>query len=383
MKNLFLSILFYLGIVCWAAAQQAEISSLKLPPQDAKSVDEIAEFINEQYDSEADKIRAIYSWIGENIAYDIEKAAANLNASNEKKAYDKEVNLTNTLRARKGVCQDYSELMEALCRKCGIKSYVVVGFVLRKGQENEEPHAWVVVQIDGAWKIYDPTWGAGYVNDNVFTKRLTFDYYEIIPSESIVERMPYDPMWQLLEHPVAIPDFYAGIYKGDAAAARFNFRDTIALHESQDQITQYHNVLRRIESGGIYNQSTVDQVNFIRNEIENDKIERFNRAVANYNEAVKQMNAYSHYFNTQFTPEKSRAVAENMISAAEENIRSGIEQFRSIENPSPAMQQEIGRLIKTMNELSEKAKTAATFVKKYYDTDVAERKELFYIRVPQ
>ncbi|MDR0365080.1 MAG: hypothetical protein LBH92_08725 [Bacteroidales bacterium] len=373
-------VILFFALFYWGAAQQIGVSSPELPSNEAVSTGRIAKFINEHYESEEDKIKAIYSWIGEHIIYDVEKAMAN-STSIEKKQRDKEADILNTLQRRKGVCQDYSELMEMLCGKCGIRAYMVGGFVLRKGQENEEPHAWIVALIDDEWKIYDPTWGAGYVHDGVFTRRLSYDFYDITPSKSITDRMPFDPMWQLLNHPVSIPDFYSGIFIRDTTKPSFNYRDTIVLYELQDKITQYRSVLRRIENGGVYNQATVDQAFFIKNEIENDKIEKYNQAVANYNEAINYLNRYAHYFNAKFTPEKERSEAENIVSTAKENIEMSITQLQSIDDPSSMMQKEIDKLIKAMNDMIEKVRSGEEFIKQYYDTEVTKRQELFYIRV--
>lgn len=63
----------------------------------------------------------------------------------------------------KGVCQDYSHLLLALCRERGIYARYVVGFVMGTG----ETHSWVEVYSKGAWYGVDPTHnrvvGRGYI----------------------------------------------------------------------------------------------------------------------------------------------------------------------------------------------------------------------------
>ncbi len=53
----------------------------------------------------------------------------------------------------KGVCQDYSHLLIALCRERGILVRYVAGFVVGEG----ETHAWVEFWSDGVWRGVDPT----------------------------------------------------------------------------------------------------------------------------------------------------------------------------------------------------------------------------------
>lgn len=54
---------------------------------------------------------------------------------------------------RKGVCQDYSHILIALCRERGILVRYVAGFVVGEG----ESHAWVEYWDAGVWRGVDPT----------------------------------------------------------------------------------------------------------------------------------------------------------------------------------------------------------------------------------
>ncbi len=53
----------------------------------------------------------------------------------------------------RGVCQDFSHILLALCRRRAIFARYVAGFVVGTG----ETHAWVEVYDDGAWRGVDPT----------------------------------------------------------------------------------------------------------------------------------------------------------------------------------------------------------------------------------
>ncbi len=57
-------------------------------------------------------------------------------------------------KGAKGVCQDYSHMLIAMCRERGILARYVAGFVVGTG----ESHAWVEVWSDGAWYGIDPTY---------------------------------------------------------------------------------------------------------------------------------------------------------------------------------------------------------------------------------
>lgn len=68
-----------------------------------------------------------------------------------------------TLRSRRGVCQDFAHLMVALCRKEGLAARYVCGLMQGEGAT----HAWVEVHDGLCWYAFDPTndtaIAAGYI----------------------------------------------------------------------------------------------------------------------------------------------------------------------------------------------------------------------------
>lgn len=61
--------------------------------------------------------------------------------------------LREVIETRQGVCQDYSHLMIALCRKAGYASRYVCGLMKGEGAT----HAWVEVHDGQCWYAFDPT----------------------------------------------------------------------------------------------------------------------------------------------------------------------------------------------------------------------------------
>lgn len=58
-----------------------------------------------------------------------------------------------TLRSRRGVCQDFAHLMVALCRRSGLPARYVCGLMQGEGAT----HAWVEVNDGQCWYAFDPT----------------------------------------------------------------------------------------------------------------------------------------------------------------------------------------------------------------------------------
>src|SRR3954471_20396797 len=76
--------------------------ALLLPDSLAKTTAGIAGYINTNFTTDKDKVRAIFIWVASNIQYDLE----NMYAMNfyEKK----EAKIEKALQTRKGICENYA-----------------------------------------------------------------------------------------------------------------------------------------------------------------------------------------------------------------------------------------------------------------------------------
>lgn len=167
--------------------------------------------------TEVDKARAIYMWIAGNIRYDCKKyhnpknptfSGTSKEEIGEKIAIYRQKGILKTLKRKRGVCEDYSRLFNALCKEVGLESIRIVGNArdfykpYRKGLGGL--HAWNAVKIDGNWYLIDATWGAGYTDEAVkrFTRRLSAGYFMVKPEKLIQTHFPEDKNWQLLAKPL-------------------------------------------------------------------------------------------------------------------------------------------------------------------------------------
>ena len=187
-------------------------------------------YINANFHSNEDKVRAAFIWVAANIRYDV----PNMYAINyyEKK----EDKIAKPLQTRQGICENYAALFTDICLKAGIPAFVVEGYVKQNNQLQDVSHAWSVAKIDTSWYLFDPTWASGYVSNGAFVAKINNVYYKANPSNFIQAHMPFDPLWQLLYHPVSFTDFNNGTVKEDATRPFFNFPDSIAVYEKQNEI---------------------------------------------------------------------------------------------------------------------------------------------------
>lgn len=91
--------------------------------------------------TQGDALKAICTYVEENIAYDSTKAAELANSTGYIPNPDA------TLASRTGICFDYASLGAAMLRSVGIPCRIITGYV----SPNDIYHAWIMVYIDGTW----------------------------------------------------------------------------------------------------------------------------------------------------------------------------------------------------------------------------------------
>jgi hypothetical protein len=193
---LFLSVFF--GYSSYAQNYNAIDSIVLKYPKNFSSIKSLATRIQEDFTSEHDKARAIYSWVALNINYDYD---ASLNSSTLTKInytddFDKQkkIQLLNqktfekAFRSKKAVCEGFSLLYDHLALLVGLKSQVIRGDSKTKlidiGRKNiVSNHTWNKVLVDGKWILVDATWGSGYYdfNKEVFVEQFSPIYFDTNP----------------------------------------------------------------------------------------------------------------------------------------------------------------------------------------------------------
>jgi hypothetical protein len=347
------------------------------------SVATFSSWLKENFHSGEDLLCAIYVWSAGAISYDVEKMYL---IRYEEKPEDM---IESTFRTRKAVCQGYSELFNDLCRRCGISSYVVNGYTKQNGEISSTGHAWVVARLEDGWYCFDPTWGAGYVQERKFYRRFSQEYYMIRPEAFIATHMPLDPMWQLLEHPYSIQDFYSGIKKKDDKGSVYSYNDSINNYMQMNRFDQFGVTLRRVNEAGIYNNVIQDYARYLaqtleneeirkRNEYQKQQVDHLNLAVDHYNTAVKQFNEYVNYYNRQFKPVKSDPEIREMIDVCDRELMQAQQLIEKVDPFSMEIRQNIEQLEYSITVLKQNVYDQEKFVKKYLSTPSKSGREKLF-----
>lgn len=123
--------------------------------------------ITKYKESDLEKAKSLYVWIGSNIEYDFDKAYKTLNNESSGNSGATEAWIT-----RKGICFDYACLYVAMARAVDLKVRLVTGSAYDGTQYG--PHAWneVYLEKEERWVPIDPTF---YMAGNYFDNGNFYD----------------------------------------------------------------------------------------------------------------------------------------------------------------------------------------------------------------
>ena len=378
------SILVALLITCLTAgAQQAtptgntryaevDKTALAIPESQTENTQQIADYITAHFKTDSDKVRAIFTWVSSNISYDQHLKDGFIHFVNDVNTVGRDSErvekITKALDKRKGVCMHFAAVFNDICVKSGLRSYLLDGYTKQNGTIDKIAHAWCATQINGQWHMFDPTWESCYKARAAGRARLeTADsFYNIPPSTFVASHMPYDPMWQFLEHPITNQDFYDGKTTGNSAAPAFNYTDSIAAYEQLDSAQQCAVAIRRIKTNGTRYGRAAEELDLLSQTSELYKRHRYmvvyTEAMSAYHEAVGKINEAIDYINSNRL-RKPDATVQEMIDKADDNAKLAKTKLSSIKDPDKEMavtmapsSQAIGKLITQIQELKDQFK---------------------------
>lgn len=335
---------------------------VRVPDSVSLSADDLAGFIQQQYNTPKSQLQAIYSWITSHIRYNSDSTFY-LNRN-----LDHDARIAATLRRRTGVCENYADLFADLATRIGLTSYVVYGYPLGISSRNNTGHAWCAVKITDTWWLFDPTWDAGQP-DNL-------RYFMVSPEVFIQTHMPFDPLWQLLERPVN--------YKNGNVKAKdfFHFKDSADAFLQLDSLQQYLAIERRMKNAGANSQIIRLWQGFNRMNIAIIAGERdmhlYNAAVDDLNEATEIFNEFVGYRNNRFLPYKPDAALRQMLDPAGKLIVTANEKLDRIGLLVENFQYDTNGVRRQLSALKKRIEEQKEFIRYYLATAQTDREKLWY-----
>ncbi len=288
------------------------LAILLLLPFYVNAQDEELNTVMQELQFSEDSIKTVFDWIANNIRYDVKKLERIEEGKNKpikgnfktRSDYEKQL-LKKVITHKKGVCQDYSILFDAMVNELGYESMIVKGYTKDKqGKINHKiGHTWNAVKVNNEWKLYDPTWGAGVVDGSRFKQQYNIKWYETPANEMVKTHMPYDPIWQLLDQPVSYDEFKDSDYDGGKLNP-IDFHQMISEHLSLSDTDQAQAELDRSKQMG----KAINHVKKWHNNTEkriqvsdtNDQVLDLSTASETMTEIVGEFNEYIDSKNKRF-----------------------------------------------------------------------------------
>lgn len=219
-----INILFFLSAYVSISIAQNDFDSIqkhvKSTPSSVESdVAKLVGYLIAPAKNDQDKIVSLYQWLIQNIRYDqqaFKNGNRRINRSN-----------TNILERRKAICWGYSTLFKAMCEAANIPCEIISGYgrtnLAEKPNLKSPNHAWNSVKIDTSWYLLDATWDSNLVGkESAFEQKFGHTYFLTPPQYFIVNHLPADPSWQLLECPISVEEYQLAIDTIAALATRID-----------------------------------------------------------------------------------------------------------------------------------------------------------------
>ena len=370
---LFFSLLSFGQVKAEYGFVDAKMASI--PVSATTSTTSIANFIQSNFKSDSDRIRAAFFWTTSNIRYDL----ADMNVTRYSESREDKIN--RALQSKKGVCSHYAAIFNELAEKMGIQSYVIEGYNKQNGKVANLAHAWNAAKIDSKWYVFDPTWGAGYVNNGKFFKKLNNSYFKVEPSKIIATHMPFDNLWQFLNYPVTNGEFYEGKIHVNKSKKYFDFEREIAKYNNLSQTDQLFESAQRIEKNGLKNALIIERYDGKKKQLvhsrKNTNIDKLNSIVSEMNEAVALLNDFIHYRNQQFKPTFSDVEINNMIQTPRQKLVKCQNDIYAIGDVGDENRSNLLVIKKSISTTLANAEEHALFVQNYLSKSKLVRKTMF------
>lgn len=236
-------IIYHLGLslvlLLTAFAPRAQEKKVNLAAVDwyvqkveATTPETLAHRLTAPFETDKEKVRAIFRWITNNISYNVAVYPRTPRNRGFKEAIpdpydealeDKSLNervAYGVLRKKTALCNGYARLFKTLCDYAGIPSEIVIGYARSNmgAGKFRSNHTWNAVYIDSAWHLLDATWASGFTSyrGDVFIHEFN-EYYFLTPPEQLIRsHYPEEQRWTLLEQPPVLSEYRNAPFKPTA-----------------------------------------------------------------------------------------------------------------------------------------------------------------------
>lgn len=379
MKNYFILSLLLLVNMSFSQYENVDKKIDEMPDSYEVSTSSITEFINSNFNSQEDKIRAAFYWTASTISYDVE------NMLNQPPNQTPEDKINRTLKSKKGVCMHYAQIFYDIMNKLNVETVLVDGYTKdTNGKIATLSHVWCASKINNEWFLFDPTWGSGYVNDLKFTKKINNIFFKAKPISFIDRHMPFDYLWQLSNKPINNQEFYESKKEATDQTINFDFNKEINNLKNLSELEQIQQRIDRIQKSGIKNRLITEKIEFEKKRItyfnQKKDFNKLEDIIANFNELNKKYSEYIKFKNKQFTPNVSDEELKSKIQIPYDMLINCLKNVNDLKDINRENLSAINDLKRAMNSMKVDYESNLKFVNEYLLKSEVERQKMFFKR---
>lgn len=342
--------------------------ALHFPAAVTYSTSQMANYIQEHFTGDIEKIRAAYRWVTANIKYDNDSMLP-INWSK-----NKDEKIAATLRRRKGVCDNFASVFTDVLIKMNFSAYTVNGIVKSNRSSDAGGHSWSAVLLKDQWYLCDPTWDAAYTYQT--------NFFMILPEAFIEKHWPFDPLWQLLPFPISFAEFKKHLTEPAKNKTYFNVADSLKAFAMLDSLQQLEAANRRMKAAGLQQETLQTWLAYNQMHIaiiygERD-MQLYNAAVADLNKANEYFNNFIQFRNHFFKPAIPDAALALMLQPIADLINAAFKKTESMGLGIENFQYNTEQLRQRLHALNKKLDEQNNFLARYLAASVAEREKMFY-----
>ncbi|HEY0059393.1 MAG TPA: hypothetical protein VGB56_09665, partial [Flavisolibacter sp.] len=253
---------------------------------------------------------------------------------------------------------------------------VISGYTKIGGMVSSIGHAWTAARLGNNWYLFDPTWGAGYVHDNKFTKAYNPKFFMMPAAEMIRDHMPFDPVFQFLSYPLNNREFISGTAAENRQQV-FSFEDSLVAYESLSQPEKWSAELRRLSSSGIQNDLLAERQRYLKNALQSNssktKVDEGGEAYAKSLDLYKESIGYK---NKQFKSVEVKEL-ERLLDEILVNMRTARTLLLQAVPKTAEQREAVAANAKNIDGFRQIVVKEQEFVKQYINTDSSKRPLLF------
>ena len=351
--------------------------ALAAPEAAGRSVSSLVAYLKQHLSTDDQLARAIYTWVSRNIKYNVYITyTSRSEEANETKEIQK------ILSERKGICQDYALLFKAQAKEAGMAAYVFInGYNRIDGALLPDLYEWFAAKVNGKLYMFDPTWGAGFVENYQFIPSPNHRFCKLLPDTLLKTHMPFDPMFQFRERPLSYEEFDTGVVDEQRSVPVFYWADTLALYARQDTLERLASARQRMLSNGRSNDLVYYMLELTSNNIRiagyQKILNAYNMAMDLQGKATDAINEFVRYRNKAFEPLKPDAEIQAMVDVPEELINRADSAINSIRTAPERYREPILKLRDQIMEVATTVYNHKLFLRQYFKLPAKQRKGMF------